>query len=62
MKFETGPACTGCGKCVKDCPMAILEMKDGRLIVCDTPDAIKTQTGEDSIEKAFIKIVRGENR
>lgn len=37
-------------------------MKDGRLIVCDTPDAIKTQTGEDSIEKAFIKIVRGENR
>ena len=37
-------------------------MKDGKLLVCDTPDAIKAQTGEDSIEKAFIKIVRGENK
>ena len=35
-------------------------MKDGKLLVCDTPDAIKTLTGEDSIEKAFIKIVKGE--
>lgn len=34
-------------------------MKDGKLLLCDTPDAIKRQTGEDSIEKAFIKIVRG---
>ncbi len=34
-------------------------MKDGKLLLCDTPDAIKAQTGEDSIEKAFIKIVRG---
>ena len=34
-------------------------MKDGKLLLCDTPDAIKHQTGEDSIEKAFIKIVRG---
>ena len=34
-------------------------MKDGRLLICDTPDAIKQQTGESSIEKAFIKIVRG---
>jgi ABC-2 type transport system ATP-binding protein len=34
-------------------------MKDGKLLVCDTPDAIKSQTGEESIEKAFIKIVRG---
>ena len=33
-------------------------MKDGKLLVCDTPDAIKTQTGEDSIEKSFIKIVK----
>ena len=34
-------------------------MKDGKLLACDTPDAIKTQAEEDSIEKAFIKIVRG---
>ena len=34
-------------------------MKDGKLLLCDTPDAIKRKTGEDSIEKAFIKIVRG---
>ena len=34
-------------------------MKDGKLLLCDTPDAIKRQTGEDSIEKSFIKIVRG---
>lgn len=34
-------------------------MKDGRLLVCDTPAAIKQQTGEDSIEKAFIKVVKG---
>ena len=34
-------------------------MKDGKLLICDTPDAIKITTNEDSIEKAFIKIVRG---
>ena len=34
-------------------------MKDGKLLACDTPDAIKSQVEEDSIEKAFIKIVRG---
>ena len=33
-------------------------MKDGRLLTCDTPDAIKSATGEDSIEHAFIKIVK----
>ena len=37
-------------------------MKDGKLLICDTPDSIKAQVGEDSIEKAFIKIVRGENK
>lgn len=37
-------------------------MKDGRLLMCDTPDAIKAQTGENSIEKAFIRIVRGEQQ
>ena len=34
-------------------------MKDGKLLTCETPDAIKAQTGEDSIEKAFIQIVKG---
>ena len=37
-------------------------MKDGRLLLCDTPAAIMQQTGEGSIEKAFIKIVRGEEK
>ena len=35
-------------------------MKDGRLLTCDTPEKIKAMTGEDSIEKAFIKGVRGD--
>ena len=34
-------------------------MKDGALLTCDTPNAIKAQTGTDSIEKAFIQIVKG---
>ena len=34
-------------------------MKDGKLLMCDTPESIKSPTNEDSIEKAFIKIVRG---
>ena len=34
-------------------------MKDGGLLACDTPDAIKAETGTDSIEKAFIQIVKG---
>ena len=34
-------------------------MKDGKLLACDTPDAIKHQANADSIENAFIKIVRG---
>ena len=37
-------------------------MKDGKLLLCDTPDSIKSQTGEDSIEKAFIKVVRGADK
>ena len=37
-------------------------MNDGRLLLCDTPAAIMQQTGEGSIEKAFIKIVRGEEK
>ena len=34
-------------------------MKDGKLLACDTPDNIKAATGTDSIEKAFIQIVKG---
>ena len=34
-------------------------LKDGRLLLCDTPQHIKEKTGEDSIEKAFIAVVRG---
>lgn len=37
-------------------------MKDGKLLTCGTPDEIMTQTGENSIEKSFIKIVRGESK
>ena len=33
-------------------------MKNGKLLICDTPNAIKAQTNEDSIEKAFIKVVK----
>ena len=34
-------------------------MKDGRLLVCDTPDAIKEQTGATRFEDAFVRIVKG---
>jgi ABC-2 type transport system ATP-binding protein len=33
-------------------------MRDGKLLICDTPDEIKKKTGENSLEKAFIKIVK----
>ena len=33
-------------------------MKNGKLLICDTPNAIKAQTNENSIEKAFIKVVK----
>ncbi len=33
-------------------------MKDGKLLVCDTPDNIKWQTGENTLEKAFVAIIR----
>ncbi len=34
-------------------------MKDGKLLVCDTADAIKQATGTDSFEQAFIRTVKG---
>lgn len=33
-------------------------MKDGKLLECDTVTAIKEKTGTDTLEKAFIKIVK----
>ena len=34
-------------------------MKAGRLLVCDTPNAIKSAAGTDSFEQAFIATVKG---
>ena len=34
-------------------------MKDGKLLICDTPDALKQATQASSIEQAFIQIVKG---
>lgn len=34
-------------------------MKDGQLLICDTAENIKTQTGTDRFEEAFIHIVKG---
>ena len=35
-------------------------MKDGKLLLCDTPTGIKEKAGTSSFEEAFVKIVRGE--
>ena len=37
-------------------------MKDGQLLVCNTADEIKRAYSADSIEQAFVKIVKGDNR
>ena len=34
-------------------------MKDGKLLICDSPENIKKVAGEDSFERAFISIVKG---
>lgn len=34
-------------------------MRDGRLLACDTPDAIKQAAGTDDFEEAFIRTVKG---
>ena len=36
-------------------------MKDGRLIICDTAENIKSAAGTDNFEQAFIRIIKGEN-
>lgn len=34
-------------------------MKDGKLLICDTPDKIKEMAGTDHFEQAFVNIVKG---
>lgn len=34
-------------------------MKDGRLLMCDTAEAIKQTAGTDNFEQAFVRIVKG---
>lgn len=34
-------------------------MKDGKLLLCDTAEKIKTTAGTDSFEQAFVRIVKG---
>lgn len=34
-------------------------MKDGKLLLCDTADAIKATAGTQSFEEAFVRIVKG---
>ena len=34
-------------------------MRDGRLLLCDTPRGIKKSAGTDSFEQAFVSIVKG---
>jgi ABC-2 type transport system ATP-binding protein len=34
-------------------------MKDGKLLVCDTPERIKETAQTDDFEQAFIRIVKG---
>ena len=34
-------------------------MKEGKLLVCDTPDGIKRLAGTENFEQAFIRIVKG---
>ena len=37
-------------------------MKDGRLLICDTPSGIKNAAGTDSFEQAFVSIVREDGK
>ena len=35
-------------------------MKEGKVVVCDSPEKIKKAAGSDTFEQAFIRIVKGE--
>ena len=34
-------------------------MKDGKLLICDTPTKIKEKAGTENFEEAFVRIVKG---
>ena len=34
-------------------------MKDGKLLICDTPERIRETAGTENFEQAFIRIVKG---
>lgn len=34
-------------------------MKDGKLVICDTPEKIKEIAGTDNFEQAFIRVIKG---
>lgn len=40
MEFKISATCTGCGACVRDCGMGVLELKDGRPAVRDGKDSM----------------------
>lgn len=40
MDFKTSGLCTGCGACVKDCPVGVLELRDGRPAVREGKDVL----------------------
>ena len=35
-------------------------VRDGKLLLCETADAIKVRAGAENFEQAFIRIVKGE--
>ena len=35
-------------------------MRDGRLLLCDTPQGIRERAGTERFEEAFVRIVKGE--
>lgn len=38
----------------------LLLMREGRILADDTPDALRTSTGADDLEQAFLSLVRGQ--
>ena len=40
----------------------VLILRDGRLLFTDTPDALRSRTGEDRLEQAFLVLIREDGR
>jgi ABC-2 type transport system ATP-binding protein len=36
----------------------LLLMRDGRLLADDTPDGLRSRTGDHDIEQAFLRLIR----